>query len=97
MADVDRIKQCGILWSMPSTLNISLTEEQKGWLNARREAGGFASASDVVRDLIRNEQEQERAALLAEFRGLEPDGSHEAEPATVLDLVKQVKKARRAA
>jgi len=83
--------------AMPSTLNISLTDEQKGWLNARREAGGFASASDVVRDLIRSQQEQERAALLAEFRGLEPDGSAEAEPASVRELVKQVKQARRAA
>jgi Arc/MetJ-type ribon-helix-helix transcriptional regulator len=56
---------------MPSTLNISLTDEQKGWLNSRREAGGFASSSDVVRDLIRSRQEQERESLLKEFQRME--------------------------
>jgi putative addiction module CopG family antidote len=82
---------------MPITLNISLAEEQKGWLNSRREAGGFSSQSDVVRDLIRSEQEREKAALLKQFRQMEPDGSKEAEPAQVLAMVKRVKKARRAA
>jgi antitoxin ParD1/3/4 len=82
---------------MPITLNISLAEEQKGWLNSRREAGGFSSQSDVVRDLIRSEQEREQKALLKQFRQMEPDGSDEAEPAGVLAMVKKVKKTRRAA
>jgi putative addiction module CopG family antidote len=81
---------------MPITLNISLAEEQKGWLNSRREAGGFSSQSDVVRDLIRNAQEREKAALLKKFRQMEQDGSSEAEPAEVVAMVKKVKKARRA-
>jgi len=51
----------------------------------------------VVRDLIRSEQEREKAALLKQFRQMEPDGSNEAEPAEVLAMVKKVKKARRAA
>jgi antitoxin ParD1/3/4 len=83
---------------MPSTLNISLTDEQKGWLNSRKEAGGFASTSDVVRDLIRTEQEQEKQILLNQFRKMEADGSNKAEPAAkILALVKKVKKGRRAA
>ena len=82
---------------MPITINISLAEEQKGWLNSRREAGGFSSQSDVVRDLIRSEQEREKATLLKQFRQMEPDGSSEAEPAEVSAMVKKVKKARRAA
>jgi len=82
---------------MASTLNISLTDEQKGWLNSRREAGGYASASDVVRDLIRSQQESERKRLEQQFRALETDGSNEPEPvADVLARVKHVKKARRA-
>jgi len=82
---------------MASTLHISLSEEQKGWLNSRREAGGFASTSDVVRDLIRNRQQKEQAELLARFRQLEGDGADEAEPTkAVLKIVKQVKKERRA-
>ena len=82
---------------MPSTLNISLTDEQKGWLNSRREAGGYASSSDVVRDLIRSRQEQERESLLKEFQRMEADGSNEPEPtARVLAGVNRIKKARRA-
>jgi Arc/MetJ-type ribon-helix-helix transcriptional regulator len=80
-----------------STLNISLSEEQKSWLNSRREAGGFASTSDVVRDLIRGRQEKEQAELLERFRQLDRDGSEAAEPvAGVLRLVKRVKRERRA-
>lgn len=82
---------------MPITLNISLAEEQKGWLNSRREAGGFASQSDVVRDLIRSEQEREQAAWLKQFRQMDRDGSNETEPGDVLAMVKKVKKTRRAA
>jgi Arc/MetJ-type ribon-helix-helix transcriptional regulator len=82
---------------MPVTLNISLSEEQKGWLNTRRDTGGFSSSSDVVRALIRDAQEREQTALLNEFRDLEGDGSNAPEPAAeVLRLVKQVKKSRRA-
>ena len=79
---------------MAITLNISLAE--KGWLNSRREAGGFSSQSDVVRDLIRSEQEREKQALLIQFRQMEQDGSNEVEPAEVLKMVKQVKQVRRA-
>jgi hypothetical protein len=52
--------------------------------------------SDVVRDLIRSEQEREPAALLQQFRQMERDGSGDTEPAAVLALVKKVKKTRRA-
>jgi antitoxin ParD1/3/4 len=82
---------------MANTLNISLSEEQKTWLNSRREAGGFASTSDVVRDLIRSRQEKEQAELLERFRQLDGNGSEGAEPVeAVLKIVKRVKKERRA-
>ncbi|HEY9174333.1 MAG TPA: type II toxin-antitoxin system ParD family antitoxin [Verrucomicrobiae bacterium] len=82
---------------MSSTLNISISEEQKSWLNSRREAGGFASTSDVVRELIRNRQEQEQAHLLEQFRRMEGEGSEEAEPVeAVLAAVRRFKKERRA-
>ena len=83
--------------SMANTLNISLSEEQKSWLNSRREAGGFASTSDVVRDLIRNRQEKEQAELFERFQQLEREGSEAAEPSgAVIKIVKRVKKERRA-
>ncbi len=81
---------------MANTLNILLTEEQISWLNSRRKAGGFASTSDVVRDLIRSRQEKEQAELLQRFRHLDGDGSDAAEPTdAVLKIVKRVKKERR--
>ena len=65
---------------------------------AVRGAHEHASTSDVVRDLIRTEQEQEKQVLLNQFRKMEADGSNEAEPAAeILALVKKVKKGRRAA
>jgi antitoxin ParD1/3/4 len=83
---------------MAITMNISVTEEQKAWLNSRRETGGFSSASDVVRELIRNRQEQEQAELRRQFAELDAaDGASGAEPASVLEMVRQVKKERRAA
>ncbi len=82
---------------MANTLNISLSEAQKGWLNSRREAGGFASTSDVVRDLIRSRQEKERAELWERFQQMEGDGAEGPEPAeAVVKIVKRVKKERRA-
>jgi Arc/MetJ-type ribon-helix-helix transcriptional regulator len=97
LANLDRIKQLAIFVSMANTLNISLSKEQKDWLNSRRESRGFASTSDVVRDLIRDRQETERAELLKRFQQLDRDGSDEPEPVeAVLKIVKQVKKERRA-
>jgi Arc/MetJ-type ribon-helix-helix transcriptional regulator len=55
---------------MVKTLNISLTQEQLTWVKGKKEQRGFASASDVVRDLIRREQEKEAAELEAEFEAL---------------------------
>ena len=82
---------------MANTLNISLSEEQKGWLNSRRETGGFASTSDVVRDLIRRRQEKEQAELLERFQMLAGEGVAGAEPVeAVMEIIKQVKKERRA-
>jgi putative addiction module CopG family antidote len=82
---------------MANTLNISLSEEQKGWLNSRREAGGFASTSDVVRDLIRSRQEQEQGQLLERFQQLAGEGAEGAEPTeAVLKIVQRVKQERRA-
>jgi putative addiction module CopG family antidote len=81
---------------MANTLNISLSEEQKGWLNSRREAGGFASTSDVVRDLIRRRQEQEQADLWGRFQKLDGEGAQSSEPVeAVLETVRRVKKERR--
>ena len=62
---------------MAETLNISLAPGQLAWLKASKAEEGFATASDVVRDLIRRQQEKERADLHAEFEALQGAGGRE--------------------
>jgi len=81
---------------MSETLNISLAAGQLAWLKARKEEEGFATASDVIRDLIRRQQEKERGELKAEFEALRSEGAPEPEPVDeILKVVATVKKARR--
>lgn len=39
-----------------ATMNISLPDKMKEWVEARIEAGDYSNASDFVRDLIRKAQ-----------------------------------------
>ena len=39
-----------------ATMNISLPDQMKAWVEAQTEDGRYANSSDVVRDLIRREQ-----------------------------------------
>ena len=41
-----------------ATMNISLPEPMKRWVEAQAETGRYSNTSDVVRDLIRREQEK---------------------------------------
>ena len=39
-----------------ATMNISLPDQMKAWVEAQTQDGKYANSSDVVRDLIRREQ-----------------------------------------
>jgi antitoxin ParD1/3/4 len=46
-----------------ATMNVSLPEEMKAWVEAEVRTGRYGNSSDVVRDLIRREQvKQEKIA-----------------------------------
>jgi antitoxin ParD1/3/4 len=48
-----------------ATMNISMPDEMRRWIEAQIEAGEFANASDYVRDLIRHDQrERDRLRVL---------------------------------
>lgn len=49
------------------SMNISVPDRLREWVQSRIESGQYASVSDYVRDLIRRDQEKadERAALVA--------------------------------
>ncbi|SOC22688.1 antitoxin ParD1/3/4 [Stappia indica] len=41
-----------------ATMNVSLPEQMKAWVEDRARSGRYANASDYVRDLIRRDQER---------------------------------------
>jgi antitoxin ParD1/3/4 len=51
-----------------ATMNVSLPDAMKRWVEAQAETGRYSNASDVVRDLIR--REQERAEKVAHMQRL---------------------------
>ena len=78
---------------MATTLNVSLSQDQAAWVKSRREEGGFASSSDVIRDLIRRQRDKELARLEAEFEKMDKrDGADG--PGPVEEIVGIVKKIR---
>lgn len=51
-----------------ATMNVSLPDPMKDWVEAQARSGRYSNASDYVRDLIR--RDQERAGKLAELQAL---------------------------
>ncbi len=41
-----------------ATMNVSLPDQMKAWVEQRAETGRYSNASDYVRDLIRRDQER---------------------------------------
>ncbi|GLS28729.1 antitoxin ParD1/3/4 [Mesorhizobium albiziae] len=51
-----------------ATMNVSLPDPMKEWVEAQAETGRYANASDYVRDLIRRDQERnDRIAAMRRF------------------------------
>jgi antitoxin ParD1/3/4 len=42
-----------------ATMNVSLPDAMKDWVEGRTQTGRYSNASDYVRDLIRRDQERE--------------------------------------
>jgi antitoxin ParD1/3/4 len=55
-----------------ATMNISLTEKLKSFVDSKVESGDYNNASEYVRELIR--KEQERAKAIAEIQVLLDEG-----------------------
>ena len=79
-----------------ATMNISLPDLMKGWVEAQVEGGQYGNASDYVRDLIRrdqNEREQIKALQEAITKGLESGLSDR----TMKDILKAARSKAKAA
>lgn len=78
-----------------ATMNVSLPDPMKDWVEAQARNGRYSNASDYVRDLIR--RDQERLGAIAELqalidRGLESKISHRTE-----DEIRRLSRERAAA
>lgn len=65
MANIAINKSKGVTMA---TMNVSLPDEMKIWVEAQAHAGRYSNSSDYVRDLIRHDQE--RAAKVAHMQQL---------------------------
>jgi len=52
-----------------ATLNISLPDAMREWIDAQIDAGEYANASDYIRDLVRHDQRERDAVRLALIQG----------------------------
>ena len=55
-----------------ATMNVSLPDKMKQWVEEQVETGRYGNSSDYIRDLVR--RDQERAAKKAEFERLVQEG-----------------------
>jgi len=55
-----------------ASMNVSLPDAMKAWVERQVQSGQYANASDYIRDLIRTDQQ--RTTRLAEFDRLVQDG-----------------------
>jgi antitoxin ParD1/3/4 len=62
-----------------ATMNVSLPEPMKAWVERQTQTGRYANASDYVRDLIR--RDQERAGAIAGLQQAIDEGLASGAPA----------------
>jgi antitoxin ParD1/3/4 len=55
-----------------ATMNVSLPDQMKDWVEAQARTGRYSNASDYVRDLIR--RDQDRVDKMAELQKLITEG-----------------------
>lgn len=71
-----------------ATLNISLPDAMREWIDAQVKAGEYANASDYIRDLVRHDQRDRDSVRLALIEG-EKSGRSER---TVSEIARRTKR-----
>ena len=56
-------------YPLVATLNISLPDAMREWIDAQVDSGEYANASDYIRDLVRHDQRERDAVRLALIEG----------------------------
>ncbi|MES0196964.1 type II toxin-antitoxin system ParD family antitoxin [Mesorhizobium sp. M0011] len=78
-----------------ATMNVSLPDPMKDWVEAQTETGRYANASDYVRDLIRRDQERnDKIAAMQRFvdDGLKSGIGNRSRDALLKEAVKRAEK-----
>lgn len=63
-----------------ATMNVSLPEQMKAWVERQSEGGLYGNASDYIRDLIRKDQERREAVAALQAAITEGMASGEPQP-----------------
>lgn len=71
-----------------STMNISVPEAMKRWVESQAKSGRFGNSSDYVRELIR--RDQERQAKIAHMQALVDKGIASGKGSRTLEDLKAV-------
>jgi len=61
-----------------ATMNVSLPDPMKSWVEARTKDGRYSNVSDYMRDLIRRDQARQQA--IEELQGAIREGMQSGEP-----------------
>ncbi len=74
-----------------ATMNISLPDPMKAWVEQQAESGRYGNASDYVRDLIRKDQER-RERLIQLQRLIDEGVSSGVSPRSIDDIVAEARR-----
>jgi len=75
-----------------ATMNVSLPDAMKAWVEERSRSGRYSNASDYVRDLIR--RDQDRAGKIARMQALIDDAVKNGEGQRSMEQIEQEARAR---
>jgi putative addiction module antidote protein, CC2985 family len=70
-----------------ATMNVSLPEPMKDWVETQSRTGRYANTSDYVRDLIR--KDQDRAEKIARMQQLVKEGLDSGEGSRTMDQLRE--------
>lgn len=70
-----------------ATMNVSLPEPMKEWVESQTKTGRYANTSDYVRDLIR--KDQDRADKIAQMQRLVSEGLQSGDGSRTMDELRE--------
>lgn len=70
-----------------ATMNVSLPDQMKAWVESQAETGRYSNASDYVRDLIR--RDQDRQSKIANMQRLVTEALESGEGDRTLDELRE--------